>query len=102
MATLTLTVGQLTASYTATDASAAKALVNYAAAYGLDTTPVEYDADGNPLPVTPMTQQEKLQAVVNHLAQHIGEVSHGHQRRAAREAAEEAADTTPEKLEPSA
>jgi len=102
MATLTLTVGQLTASFTATDASAAKALANYAAAYGIDTLPVEYDADGNPLPVTPMTQQEKLQAVVNHLAQHISEVSHGHQRRAARDAAEEVVDATPERLEPAA
>jgi len=100
MATLTLAIGQLTASFTATDASAAKALENYAAAYGIDVVPTQYDADGNPLPVTPMTQQEKLQAVVNHLAQHISEVSGGHQRRAARDAAEEAADAAPERLEP--
>jgi len=102
MATLTLTVGQLTASYKATDASAAKALENYAAAYGIDVAPTQYDADGNPLPAKKLTQQEKLQAVVNHLAGHIGEVSHGHQRRAAREAAEDAADAAPERLEPEA
>ena len=88
MATLTLTVGQLTASYKATDASAVKALANYAAAYGLESAP--------------MTQQEKLQAIVNHLAQHISEVSGGHQRRAAREAAEDAAEAAPERLEPAA
>jgi len=102
MATLMITVGALTASYTATDASAAKALVNYATAYGLDVSPTQYDADGNPLPTTPLTQQKRLQAVVNHLAQHISAVSGGHQRRAAREAAEEAANAAPERLEPAA
>jgi len=102
MATLTLTVGQLSASYKATDASAAKALANYAAAYGIDTAPVEYDADGNPLPTTPLTQQEILPAVVDHLAGHISAVSGGHQRRAARDAAEEAAEAAPERLEPEA
>jgi len=102
MATLTLTVGQLTASFTATDASAAKALANYAAAYGIDVAPIRYDADGNPLPTTPLTQQEILQAVVEHLAGHISAVSGGHQRRAAREAAEAEAEATPERLEPEA
>jgi len=87
MATLTIAVGSLTASYTATNASAAKVLTNYTAAYDLDP-------DGT------ATQQEKLQAVVNHLAQHISEVSRGYQRRSAREVAEGEADAMPEKLEP--
>jgi len=57
-------------------------------AYGLDTPQQEYDADGNPLPLVPLTQQQQLDAVLAHLVQHINAVSVGHQGGLKREAAD--------------
>lgn len=66
MASLTLTIGTLTATYTATNAKAQNVLLRYAAAIG---------ADG--------TNQEKADAVVNALVRHMIEEGKRDHRNAA-------------------
>jgi len=84
MASITIKLGSLTSTFTATDAAATKVLSNYADAY-------ELVMDGTP--------QERLDAVVQHLAGHLSAVSVGHQRRVKREAADQEVDDAPERME---
>lgn len=77
MATLTLTIGQLSASKAVDNTKATAVLLAYAEAIG---------ATG--------TNSQKLEAVVNALARHMTDTAQGHARRKARVEAEAAlADT---------
>jgi len=85
MASITIKLGQLTSTITATDATATKVLANYADAY-------ELAMDGTP--------QERLDATLRHLVlKHMNDVSLGHQRRVKRQAADAEVEAAPERME---
>lgn len=74
MATLSITVGQITSTITVTDETAQELLSDYAAAYGLPQT-------GSP--------QTRLDAVTRHLAQHVQDAANAYNQRAGAEAERE-------------
>lgn len=79
MASITITVGQVTATKNAGDAAAANILADYVAAYG---GPVNG------------TNQQKLDWIVTDLVRHIREVANGASVKAAKDAAEATAVQT--------